>query len=313
VDYTAILREAWLLTWRNRFLWVLGLFAGGGGAGTCGNTGGGFRTPANGGTLDRSGAQADMERAIEDFGGWLGDHIGIVIAIVAAVGVVALLFTVISLIAQGGLYRGAADIARGRPSGLGAAWGMGLRLFWRNVRLALLTLVIYLPFLLIVIGVIAYAVLAEPGLGAIISMFALVGLLVLVLSIPIAIVLVYAHLVIAVEEAGAVPALTAGVGLVRQRLGTSLMLWLINVAVSIGAGIAFVLALVVAAVAFFIIGLIIYAITGGAGVALLVYIVMAAVAAFAAIWLALAIFRTFSIAYWTLAYLRLTGQPTVAL
>jgi hypothetical protein len=311
VDYTAIVREAWLLTWRHRFLWVLGLFAGGG-TGTCGNVGGNYRLPGDTDAVDGTGTRADIERALDDVGTWLGDHIGIVIAIIAVFVIVALVFTVISLIAQGGLYRGVADIARGRPTGLGAAWRMGLRLFWRNLRLALLTLLIYLPFLLIIAGVIAYLVLAEPGLGTIISMFALVGLLILALSIPIAIVLVYARLEIAVEEAGAVPALSAGFRLFRQRLGSSLLLWLINIAIGIGAGIAFAIALVVAAIALFLVGLIIYAAADGFGVALLAFIVMVALAAFAAIWLAVGIFSTFAIAYWTLAYLRLTGRETVA-
>jgi hypothetical protein len=29
MDYGALIREAWGTTWRHRFLWVLGLFAGG--------------------------------------------------------------------------------------------------------------------------------------------------------------------------------------------------------------------------------------------------------------------------------------------
>ena len=29
MDYAAVIRDAWRLTWRNRFLWILGLFAGG--------------------------------------------------------------------------------------------------------------------------------------------------------------------------------------------------------------------------------------------------------------------------------------------
>jgi hypothetical protein len=311
VDYTAIVREAWLLTWRHRFLWVLGLFAGGS-AGTCGNFGGNVRTPRDSGTLDGTGTRADVERALEDFQTWLGDHITVVIAVVAAVVILSLVLAVISLIAQGGLYRGVADVARGRPSGLGAAWRMGLRLFWRNVRLALLATLIYFPFLLAAAGIVVYAVVDEPGLGAIISLAAVGGLTFLVLSIPIAIILVYAHLEVAVEEAGAVPALSAGFRLFRQRLGPSLMLWLVNLAITIGAGIAFVIVLVVVAIVLIIVGAIVYAIAGEFGLSVLAYIVMVALAAFVTLWLVAAIFNTFSFAYWTLAYLRLTGQETVA-
>lgn len=38
MNYSELVAEAWRLTWRHRFLWVLGLFAGGGLGGGFGNS-----------------------------------------------------------------------------------------------------------------------------------------------------------------------------------------------------------------------------------------------------------------------------------
>ena len=40
MDYGALVSRAWNLTWRHRFLWILGLFAGGG-VSSCGSGAGG--------------------------------------------------------------------------------------------------------------------------------------------------------------------------------------------------------------------------------------------------------------------------------
>jgi hypothetical protein len=100
----------------------------------------------------------------------------------------------------------------------------------------------------------------------------------------------------------------SGYGLFRHNIGRSLLLWLIQLGLSIGIGIAFILLLL-------IVGLILFIPTialavAGYSTAAIIAGVIAGLILLPLLLVATGAIGTFSHAYWTLAYLRLTTPPT---
>lgn len=303
MDYGQIVRRAWEITRRNRFLWVLALFAGSPAA-SC--NGGSWNVPSRGSLNVPDTANADIDAAWANFTAWLGDNLAVVLGIVLAVVAVGLLFTILSLICSGALSRSTADLARGRPSSLGAAWRAGLRLFWRNVRLGLLQAALIIP--LVGLAILA-VVLAITGSGdAALAILVPLGVLLLLAAIPYGIVIAYARMNVAVLGDHAIPAMRRGWGLFRGNLGTSLLAWLISVVLGIGVGIVLVVGLLVLAIPIGVVLLVAYA----ASVAALVVAALVVGALLLGVFIVyIAAANTLLSTYWTLIYLRLAGRAGV--
>jgi hypothetical protein len=96
MSYGDLIRDAFRITLRNRFLWFFGFFAGSAF----------FNFPSGGGNFDtdnfdRSGAGTSALAA--QFGSSVLDSVVLVVGIVAVVLLIVLLFIVMSIISQGGL------------------------------------------------------------------------------------------------------------------------------------------------------------------------------------------------------------------
>ena len=313
MDYGALIREAWATTWRHRFLWVLGLFAGGavGVAGGGGGNGQGAQWRTSSEELERVAPAA--AQAAHEVGRWAGANAGLLAAAGGAVLVLALALVVVSLIAQGGMAEATVDLATGRPSSLAVAWRAGRRLFWRYAGLSLL-LVGAVIGAAVVVGVLAAAALAPivaaasfaPALAALaIVVVVPLGLAAAIAAIAASIVVAYAQRAVYAEDAGPLAALRAGWRVLRAHPGPSVLTWLINLALAFGVGIAAALAVGVVVAALAVLGMGVWAVSEGAGVA---YVALAALAVLAGGALLAAVANTFFWNYWTLAYLRLTGR-----
>jgi hypothetical protein len=312
VQYEAVIREAWRITWRFRSLWVLGLFAGSAGP-SCswtnrtGDTGTGRVIPND-----------DAERITEAITSWVTANLGLITAIAIAFAVIALVAVVVSLIAQGGLTRAGIEATQGGTPTLGAAWGAGLRFFWRYVGLALLTIGLVIAFA--ICAAIAGGILLLLG-GAGDNAPTRIGVAV-VLGIPLAIVgiivvfaglstITFAQRAIAIEDVGPVAALGVGWRRFREHVGTCAVLWLLNLALGIAAGIAIVIMLVIVAIPLVAIGALLWY-SGGFGGALVTWAVIAGVAFIILAAIVGAAAGTFFWHYWTIAYLRLVPPPRAA-
>ena len=322
MDYGSLVEVAWRITWRHRSLWVLGLFAGGSVGGWNGGSGGSGPPTWNGDTDDLGRLAPEAGRVAEEVGRWLTANLGLVIAVVALLGLLGLVATIVSLIAQGGLSRATADLALGRPSSLGQAWRAGLRLFWRYAGLWLLLAAAGLAIAAIVIGLVVLVVLGGGPLerdlpavalaiGAVLLGLPLV-LVAFVVGIGVGIVVAYAQRAIALRELGPIEALLVGWRLLRANLGTSLVVWVLNLAISIAVGIGLAFGLLVVGGVLAIVGVVLWLIAGGPTALTIAYIAIAAVVLFAVLAVVAAASNTFFWTYWTLAYLRLDPSAVQA-
>ena len=150
MDYLDILKRAWNITWRHKALWVLGFFAAAAGAGGGGN-------PASYST----GAEDFAPGSTVPFVDWISQN-WVFFAIAGAVlGILALVYWVLSVAAHGGLVYGANEAAEERKPSLGASWRVG---FSKWGRTFMIQFVLGLPVALLAFAMIA--MLVGAGISA---------------------------------------------------------------------------------------------------------------------------------------------------
>ena len=320
MDYGSLIRDAWALTWRYRFLWVLGLFTGTA-VGSCSGFGTGNQFQSRPSSGDLSRIAPGMEQIPVEVEQWVVSHPATVALVVGVLVLLGLVLLFVSLVAQGGMTEATVDLARQQPVTLGIAWNAGLHLFWRFLGLVLLLIVAAIVLAALFAAIVALAVLSSTVVsgnarGLVAALWVLLGIVLALVAIPtaigVSIVLAWAQRAIVVENVGPIVAVRDGWELLRQHLGSSVMVWLVNVGLSLAAGLAVLFGLVGVVAILALIGVIVWTLIGFT-TATVIYIGVGVVIAIAALWLMEAIVNTFFWSYWTLAYLRISGrQPRQA-
>jgi hypothetical protein len=309
MNYGDLIRDAFRITLHNRYLWFFGFFAGGTGTNFFGNV------PSGGGNFDFDDFQRSGSGLTAQVGQGLSETV-LIIGIVVIALLIALFFIALAIISQGALADSVAAIDRRERRRFGSAFSSGMGNFWRVLGYYIVFFLIGLG-LLVVIGIpvvllIGGTFAATQSTGVRVSVAVVVGivavLLLIIVFIPLSIIGQYALRNVVVRRERVLGSVGSGYSLFRHNIGRSLLLWLIQLGLSIGIGIAFILvALIVALV--LALPAIVLAIAGSStgvwiagGIALLIFIPLFLVAAGA--------IGTYFHAYWTLAYLRLTNPPT---
>jgi hypothetical protein len=312
MNYGDLIRDAFRITLHNRYLWFFGFFAGGTGTNFVGNvpsTGGNFNPEE----FQRSGA--GLSGLTAQVGQGLSETV-LIFGIVVVVLLIALFFIILAIISQGALADSVAAIDRGQGRRFGSAFSSGTGNFWRVLGYYIVFFLVALG-LLVVIGIpvallIGGTFAATQSTGARVSVAVAVGilavLLLIVVFVPLSIIGQYALRDIVVRRERVLGSVGSGYGLFRHNIGRSLLLWLIQLGLSIGIGIAFILLLL-------IVGLILFIPTialavAGYSTAAIIAGVIAGLILLPLLLVATGAIGTFSHAYWTLAYLRLTTPPT---
>jgi hypothetical protein len=312
MNYGELIGDAFRITLRNRYLWFFGFFAGG--------TGFNFPTniPSGGGNFDPGNfRQPSTMLSAAQVGQELGT--GVIIAgLVVVVLILALFLIFMAVVSQGALADSVAAIDRGDGRGFGSAFRSGLGNFWRVLGYIVVFLLIAIGLLLVIGIPVALSIggtfALTQSVGARVSVAVVVGIVAFValiaVFVPFSIIGQYALREIVVRRERVLGSVGSGYALFRRNIGRSLLILLIKFGLSIGITIAFILValivglvLAIPAIALAVAGLSTGAWIAG-GIAALIFIPLFLVVAGA--------IGTFSHAYWTLAYLRLTAPPTTS-
>lgn len=299
MSYGALIRDAFRTVWRNRFLWFFGFFV----------AGSGFSFNLPGGP----GGMGDLPGSLR----WAGENLAAVVAAAVLLALVLLLvYLVLGIISAGGLAWSVAAIERGERPGFSSTFRAGVGSFWGVLGQAVLLLLIGVGLALLVFVVVGgpfalLFVLTESVAARVVFgvLLGLVGVVLLVaLYVPYAVVGQFALRELVVGRRGAVDAIGGAFGLFRRNAGRSILVWVINLALSIGVGIA-------AAIVFILLGLLLFlpAIALGAAgyeAAAVVAGVLAGIILLPLLLVATGAIGAFFHAYWTLAYLRLSGEAS---
>jgi hypothetical protein len=304
MNYGDLIRDAIRITWHNQYLWFFGFFVGlGSGGGGGGGTGGG-------GDFDE---QSSAEIAsVSTFAVQRGplDNVLLIVALVVLALLIFLAFFALYVVSQGGLTESVAAIERGETRRFSSTWRAGTSNFWRVLGQILLFVGIVLglllaggiPIALLVGGAFATDSTAFQVLAVAVAVPVAIALLIVVF-IPLAIVRQFARRELVVRGVGVLDSVGTGYRLFRRNLGRGLLVWLIQLGLMLGAGIALIIAALIVGLVLFL-PTIILAVTGYATAAIIAGVV-AGLILLPLLIVAISILGTFNHSYWTLAYLRL--------
>ncbi len=314
MDFGAILKRSWQITWRYKALWILGIFAGVSG---CAGGGGGGGNSVGSDIQDSMGIK-DLSNTLPD----LGAYIPLAIAAAVLLLVLSIIFWVLAVAARGGLVTGVSEIEEQRPRTLGEMWSAGFAKLPTLIGLELL-----LKGPLVIIGVVVFIVVvltvvsplfhdAQPGPGVAVGLCGSLAIgvpLLLVGSLILGVMHLVALRYVMLGGRGAIQAAGDSWHFLRARLKDTALLWLLNLALNIAASFAVLIPAffvgVVVAVPF------LAAVSARSWEALIVIgsvvfvLVMLIAIAYNAVW------GTYTSALWTLFFRRATGlhvEPAVA-
>lgn len=212
-----IIRDSFALAWRNKYLWLFGLFAGG--------AGGGLQFPGGG------DSSTGLER-VEEIQAWVLAAIGMIILIGLVVGTIVL---VLHTLCKSALIYNIYQIETGGAHSLAGGWDFAVKRFWPMLGLTVTQWFVLFAFIMIIVIVEVVFFMASLALG---FLSLLVALPLLFAGVAIALVVwTYAERFIALENRGIIESLGEAWALGKYEWRTSLTVLLIKIAIAIAFGI----------------------------------------------------------------------------
>jgi hypothetical protein len=127
LDYFEVIKRAWQITWKYKFLWVFGYFIA--------LAAGGSNLSSS---LQSSTNSADTSAAASGFSGFANAYLVMIIVVAGLLMISGFVFWILSIISTGGLVGAAAKIERGETTSLKDGFKIGAKNFWRIFGLNLI-------------------------------------------------------------------------------------------------------------------------------------------------------------------------------
>ncbi len=290
MNYWDLIKDAFWISLRNRYLWFFGFFVG---TGSTFN----FNTSTGDGNVDISSINP---------------------LVIVGLGILALvlflIFVVLVVISNGGLADSVVSIEQGQRRTFGSTWRAGVARFWRVLGYYILFFLIGLALLIVIAGpiglVIAAVFAGTEATGARVATVVLAALvaipLLIVVFVSLSIISEFALREIVVRGERILSAIGGGFRILRRNLGRSVLVWLIQLVLIIVATITVLLAGGLVGLILFL-PTILLAVAEYTAAAIVTGVIAGLILAPLLI-VAAAALGTFNHAYWTLAYLRISGS-----
>jgi hypothetical protein len=239
LDLGRIIGRSFSMCWRHRWLWLLGVF-GGGGFGLRGS----FSGPGNGRDSGSTSAQVQA---------FLNEWLWLIVLVVVVLVVITLVTFLLSCVAVPAATWAGLKLDAGESTTLGGAWRAGVSRFWVYLRLSLLRGAIavgtlLLGALLVLVGV---AIFATTGAGSLWVLIPLGLVLVLALIVTLAVLgflFAWSDRMPVLLGVGAVYALRTSARLARRFWGDTLLFAIVMGVIAFALGLGVLLAAIIASV-----------------------------------------------------------------
>ena len=308
MSYGDVIKDAFWMAWRNRFMWLFGFFVSG--------AAGSFVSPTNFATFGANTPAGGPPLWLVNLVGWVEENAVLFVVLVAAFALLVVsIWLALYAISRGGLAESVAAVDRGEVRRFASTWRAGVSLFWRVVGQVTLISLIWLGLALVisVLGALlaagTFAATDSVVVRVLVAALAAIVLLppFLVVSVVLGIVAQFALRALVVGGEGIIASIGSGYRLFRRNMGSSLLLLLIQIGIALGVGSAMFAALTAAGLLVSI-PVTILSSSGQDAASAVVAVVLGVILSIPFIVLASAV-GVFHQAYWTLAYLRLKGHP----
>jgi hypothetical protein len=308
VSYGDIIRDAFSIAWRHRFMWFFGFFLSG--------AAGSLVSPTNFGISGEGASTGGIPPWLDSLGRWIQENLVLFVVLVAVfVLSVISIWLALYAISRGALAESVAAIDQSEGRRFGSAWRAGTANFWRVLGQVTIVSLIWLGLALVIfmlgalLAVGTFAATDSIAVRVLIVAFAAILLLPLlvVISVILTIVGQFALRALVVAGEGVFASIGIGYRLFRRNVGKSLLLLLIQIGIALAVGGVMFAVLAIAGLVLSV-PVTLLSSSGQDAVSAAVAVVFGLILSIPFIVLTSAI-GVFHQAYWTLAYLRLTGYP----
>lgn len=286
MEYGKIIKQALEIAWRKKYLWVFGFFASMGGGG--------------GGNYSKYMDKKNASGAVSGVWDWITSHPGIMATLIMAAIGLFIVILVLYLVSKGGLIKSVNQISQDQPNNFEKTLGYGLQFFWRMLGIdilfglscvLILGIAIFPPVMMMILG------------GGAVKVFGVLLIILFVLPVIallycIAIIANFSYQIAVIEDKKVFDSIPAGYALFKKNLGRSVLLGLIITGIALLYVIAFIIAMVILAIPFIILGV----------VNLWAGLIPGIVIGLPLILIISAIYGTFNSGYWTLGYQELAAM-----
>lgn len=321
VDFSRLIGDTWRLVWRHKFLWFFGLFAGGSSSFGGGNFN--FSTDSYDDSPSGNG-RGQVDDTGQEILDWVNAHLTLVIILVAAVITLFVLLWLWSVICRGAVIGSARDVRQKRSINFKSAFARGRESFGRlllfDLFLFLLGICLFIIIAAAVLFILLLVFVADTAGSVILSILGLWLLALIVFGLGylscctiwfvpwifFGVIINYATRAVVLEGLRPMAAFRRGWRVMMDNLGQTMLMFLISLGLSIGAGIAIVLAVGLSSVPSIIAWILAYnqdwplsLIIVASALMIIPIVLMILVAA---------AMNTYFTSYWTIGYDKLAGN-----
>lgn len=296
MDYLALVKQAFQITWRNKFLWIFGILAGGG-AVSLNFSGLNFSFDSS--SLEQAN-QASFVEFLNQIRSFYYAHeltIWLIILILLLFFVIIWIF---SLIFQGALIGGVAKIEKGEKTNFKHSFSLGWQAFWRILGLKILISIIILIFLIILSLIIIGMFIVTPILAIILGV--LLMLCFWFLALILSLIVHFALRITIIKQLRVIASLKKALTLFKNFWLQMIIIALIVFALGMVWGIVLLFALVIIAIPLVLLGIVFYTL---GNLAIIIYATIITLLIGIIIIILSGAINVFFSSIWTLSYLEL--------
>lgn len=293
MDYISIIKRAYEITIKQKFLWIFGIFAG---------AGIGFGSYQGSGWTGGSADKLDnTNQTYTQVTSYIDQHIGVILLILSILLILGLLWFIMSVISRGALIGGIVKINKGMKLDFGDAFKIGTAKFWRILGTLIITFIlVWLVFIILLLPCILLFTINIWWLAIIVSIIFI--LFFIVWAVFITFVSIYAQCHIVIEDKKVIYSFKESMSLVKKNWKNILLLIVFNWAVNIVISIVFVVVFLILLAILGIIGAVMLTLSV---TVLIIYAIIFGLAFLVFMLIVSGVINTFNSCYWTLSYVEL--------
>ena len=247
LDYLGVLKRAAEITWKYKFLWVLGILialASGGGNSSS--------------SLNAQFSGSNTSQASSSFGTMVDAYLALVLFIIVIIGVLGFVVWVLSIMANAGLIDSVAKIQKREKTSLSDAFGIGARSFFRMLGVIILSGLLGMLGFIEFIVCLGSVIVAGVGAGMMLSndqtmifgVFCLIALiligvflLIVVIAgiaaktIAVVVIEVFAYRFLVIKRTKVVESIREAMKLISSRMSQTVVMYLLLMLVSFVASV----------------------------------------------------------------------------